>query len=393
MTWTQLSFKEWQRRPLRTSLTTLGVALATAALFSLLSFQRGYREGVRQELDCLGAHVLLVPKGCPYDAASMALHGASWPCYLKQRYLQEVCAVPEVAIAAPIFMAAVYDAGGIQTVYEGVETNILALKPGWRIEGHFPLREGDMLLGSEVARHYGWRLGQEVPLPGRSAQTGHVAGILAPTQGAEDNFIRMLLPDAQQRFNHPFELTHILVRLRDPDDLDRAVSQLRGCDAGLAMNVVPLAHVFHTIQSLVNSTRLLLGCIAGVALLVAGAGVSNTILMAVAERRRELAVLRAIGASRTDIFRLVWLETLQTCFSGAVIGIIVAFLASRSVEAWVRSKLAFAPTSALIRWEWWIAIACGACALILGSLAGLLPAWRAASIAPMITIRKAGGRA
>jgi putative ABC transport system permease protein len=97
-------------------------------------------------------------------------------------------------------------------------------------------------------------------------------------------------------FNHPFELTHILVRLRDPDDLDRAVSQLRGCDAGLAMNVVPLAHVFDTIQSLVNSTRLLLGCIAGVALLVAGAGVSNTILMAVAERQRELAVLRAIGA-------------------------------------------------------------------------------------------------
>jgi len=58
------------------------------------------------------------------------------------------------------------------------------------------------------------------------------------------------------------ELTHILVRLADPDDLDNAVSQLRGCDAGLTMNVVPLAQVFHAIQSLVNSTRLLLGCIA-----------------------------------------------------------------------------------------------------------------------------------
>src|SRR5580765_1751417 len=172
MTWFELSVKEWQRRPLRTSVTTAGVAIAIAALFSLLAFQLGYRDGVRGELDHLGAHVLLVPKGCPYDAASMALHGASWPCYLKQRYMQEVCAVPEVAIAAPIFMAAVYDAGGAQTVYEGVETNILALKPGWRIKGHFPLREGDMLLGSEVARQYGWRLGQEVPLPGRSAQTG-----------------------------------------------------------------------------------------------------------------------------------------------------------------------------------------------------------------------------
>jgi cell division protein FtsX len=85
----------------------------------------------------------------------------------------------------------------------------------------------------------------------------------------------------------------ILVRLADPDELDNAVNQLRGCDAGLTMNVIPLAHVFHAIQSLVNSTRLLLGCIAFVALLVAGAGVSNTILMAVTERGREIGVLRS----------------------------------------------------------------------------------------------------
>src|SRR5271169_4016925 len=118
MTWLRLSLREWQRRPLRTAVTAGGVAIATAALFSLLAFQRGYRDGVRRELDRLGAHVLLAPKGCPYDAASMALHGASWPCYLKQEYLAEVRAVREVAAAAPVFMAALYDAESTQTVYE-----------------------------------------------------------------------------------------------------------------------------------------------------------------------------------------------------------------------------------------------------------------------------------
>src|SRR5262244_694513 len=97
MTWTQLSLKDWQRRPLRTGVTAAGVAIAVAALFSLLAFQRGYREGLRRELDRLGAHVLVVPKGCPYDAASIALHGASWPCYLKERYLAEVRSVPVIA--------------------------------------------------------------------------------------------------------------------------------------------------------------------------------------------------------------------------------------------------------------------------------------------------------
>jgi putative ABC transport system permease protein len=392
MTWTQLSLKEWQRRPLRTAITAAGVAIAIAALFSLLSFQHGYREGVQQELGRLGAHVLLVPKGCPYDAASMALHGATWPCYLKERYLDEVRSVPGVAAVAPVFMTAVYAGDGTQTVYEGVDKNMLMLKPNWRIEGRFPQREGELLLGSEIARRLDCQVGEKMNVPGGRAEKGLVVGILAPTQGAEDTFILMRLSDAQRRFDHPSELTHILVRLADPNDLERAVSQLRGCDAGLAMNVVPLAHVFRTIQSLVNSTRVLLGCIAAIGLLVAGAGVSNAILMAVGERRQEIGVMRALGASRFDIFRLIWSETLQTCFGGALIGVGLAFIGSRAVEAWVRSNLPFAPTDGLIRWEWSTAVACLTCALLLGCLAAFLPAWRAASVPPMMSIRNPGGR-
>jgi len=391
MTWFQLAVKEWQRRPLRTVVTATGVALATATLFSLLSFQDGYREGVSHELERLGAHVLVAPKGCPYDAASMALHGASWSCYLKERYLEEVRAVPGVATAAPVFMAALYGDEGTQTVYVGVETNILALKRGWQITGKFPQEPDGVLAGSEAARRYKWRLGERVALPGLRGSMGTVNGILAPTQGADDTFIFLGLPDAQRLFKHPNELTHILVRLDDPKDLDGTVRQLRGCDAGLAMNVIPLAHVFRTIQSLVNSTRALLGCVGLVAMLVAGAGVSNALLMAVAERTREIGTMRALGASPGNIFRLIWLETVQVCLSGGVAGIAAAFLASRAVETWVRSKLPFAPTDALLRWEWWLAMACLGCALVLGSLAGLVPAWRAARVSPMRAMRTGGG--
>lgn len=392
MTWAGLSFKEWERRPLRTCISTAGVALAIAAVFSLLAFQSGYQAGVRAELDRLGAHVLVVPKGCPYDAASIALHGANWPCYLNQRYLAEVRSVPQVATAAPVFMAALYDAAEAEAVYVGVETNIVALKRGWRIRGKFPAGPSDLLLGSETARRHGWQMGQRVALPGLPGQTGTVTGVIAPTQGPDDTFIYLPLAGAQQLFKHPNELTHILVRLANPDDLDRAVAQLRGCEAGLSMNVVPLAHLFHTIQSLVNSLRVLFGCIALVALLGAGAGVTNTILMAVAERAREIGVMRALGASRGDIFRLIWLETIQVCFTGAIAGAAAAFLLSRSIEGWVRARLPFAPTDPLIRWQWGIAAACLVCAVALGGLAGFLPAWRAARLSPMTAIRTGPAR-
>lgn len=153
------------------------------------------------------------------------------------------------------------------------------------------------------------------------------------------------------------------------------------------MNIVPMTHLFRTIQELVNSTRLWLGCVAVVALLVAGAGVANAVLMAVAERTREIGVLRAIGASRADVFRLFWLEALQLCVVGAASGILLAAGASRFVESWLRSRLPFAPADALVRVEWPVAVATLVGAVVLGSLAALMPAWRASRLQPIEAIR------
>src|SRR5882724_5693646 len=127
MTWLRLAIKNAGRRKIRTLVTMLGVAIAVAALFSLVAFQRGYQAGMQGELDRLGAHVLVVPKGCPYDAASIALHGANWPCYLKANYLDQIRNVPGVANAVPLMMNALYDTQtGGQTVYLGAEPGLLA---------------------------------------------------------------------------------------------------------------------------------------------------------------------------------------------------------------------------------------------------------------------------
>jgi putative ABC transport system permease protein len=390
MTWLRIALRNANRRRLRTLVTITGVAIAVAALFSLLAFQRGYQTGMQSELDRLGAHVLVVPKGCPYDAASIALHGASWPCYLKEEYLDRVRQTEGVATAAPILMNAVYTPSGAQAVYLGAEPGLLAVKRGWRIDGRFPTQGRDCLVGATVAQNLSLRVGQTFALPGLDGQTGRVAGVLAPTQGADDTFLYLPLAAAQRLFRRPRELTHILVRLQDPNDLDKVVGGLRACEAGMDMNVVPLAHLFETIQGLVNTTRTLLGCVALVALLVAGAGVSNTVLMAVTERTREIGVMRAVGASPGDIFRLIWLETVQVCLLGGLIGIVVALLGAHGVENWLRERLPFSPDGALVRPELSVMLLCLAGAILLGSVAGLLPAWRAARLSPVEAIRTGG---
>ena len=174
---------------------------------------------------------------------------------------------------------------------------------------------------------------------------------MQPTQGADDTFIYMPLADGAEPVQAPAQFTHILVRLTDPDQLDTVVNGLRGCEAGMDMNIVPLAHLFRSIQGLVSSTRALLLCVLVVALLVAGAGVSNTILMAVSERTREIGVMRAMGASQADVFRLIWLEAVQVCLAGGVVGVLIAMLGAGGVENWLRERLPFSPTTALVHAE------------------------------------------
>ncbi|HPT99190.1 MAG TPA: ABC transporter permease, partial [Armatimonadota bacterium] len=71
MVWFRLALKNLLRRPVRTTLTVAGIAVAIAVLYSLLEFQRGYERGLREDLNALGAHIMVVPKGCPYEASTI----------------------------------------------------------------------------------------------------------------------------------------------------------------------------------------------------------------------------------------------------------------------------------------------------------------------------------
>ena len=296
---------------------------------------------------------------------------------------------PFVACAAPVLMTALYEekTGG-QQVYCGVEKNILQLRKSWKITGAFPQRSGELLVGAELARTNRWQVGQTVNLPGLKERQGQIAGILQPTQGADDLFIFLPITDAQRYFRHPGELTHILVQLSDPERVNSVVEELRGCDAGLEMTIVPLSHLFQTIQHLIENTRLLLACVAIAALLAAGCGVSNTILMAVSERTREIGVLRALGASPDTVFGLIWAETIALCLVGGLGGLALAVGGASVVEAWLRQQLPYAPPERLIAPDVMVILSCLGICLLLGTFAALLPAWRAARLSPTEAIRE-----
>ena len=111
----------------------------------------------------------------------------------------------------------------------------------------------------------------------------------------------------------------IAIRLRDPELLREASERLQRIPGA---QVVTLTEMMGTFLNLVGAVRTLLFSIALVAMTVSVLGVFNTLLAAVVERTNELSVMRAIGASRSQIIALITTEALLLTGAGSLAGIV-----------------------------------------------------------------------
>ncbi len=136
--------------------------------------------------------------------------------------------------------------------------------------------------------------------------------------------------------------------------------------------------------------NVMLASVGGLALFVASLGIVNTMLMAIYERTREIGTLKAIGASRGDIRGLFMLEAGMIGLLGGALGILGGWLVGillNQVIGWYieRERLPIAATFFVT--PWWLALAALGFAALIGILAGLYPAARAARLDPLVALR------
>jgi len=390
MTWFYLAFKNLVRRPTRSTLTVLGVAIAIAVLYSLFQFQQGYRSRLKEELGALGAHVMVVPKGCPYEAATIALHGGKWPRYMDEALLDKVQRNPGVAQAAGVIMDAVFLPDGRNVILLGIDEDYAKLRPAWKLRGEWwgdgigPGADSTVILGSTVAEEAGVEPGDYWTIPGKDVKL-RVSAVLERTKTQDDGFAFLPRRALQRLFGLEGKLVMILIKAKHVDRTEELVASLRADEVD--MNVFPLTELLKTIGDLMASTRVFVSAVIVIALVIGGVGVLNTVLMAVFERTREIGMMKAMGASRGDVFRLVWAETVLTALAGGLVGVAIAIASSRLVEVLIRGMIPFAPEGSLIGFSAATAFACIGLSLVLGLAAGFYPAWRAASVRPVEAIK------
>jgi putative ABC transport system permease protein len=404
MDFLQLAIKNLLRRKTRTLLTLLGIGAAIAVLYSLQEFQRGYEKGLQDEMSQLGAHIMVVPKGCPYEAATIVLHGGKWPRYMEESYYDQIRKVSRVSQAAPILMDAMINpALNDNKIFLGITEDYGKLRPKWSIEGKdfSSDRAHEVILGTSIAEKLGLRPGDTFRLrqdaggraAGKEDADLRVVGQLEQTGTQDDGFIFMPLHTLQQIFKLPGKIVVVLVRAEKIDSatLEHVTQDLRAL--GGNMNIFPLSELLDNALQLMQVTRVFVLAIVIVAIAIGAVGVLNTILMTVFERTKEIGMMKAIGASSGDVFALIWTETILLCTAGGFAGIGIAVASARGVEWFLRKALASQfsalPQTTLIGFSYPVVLACVALSVGLGVLAGFYPAWRASAVRPIEAIRGA----
>jgi putative ABC transport system permease protein len=390
----QVAYKNLLRKKVRSGLTLLGIALSAWVLVSLFGFNRGYERALNRDIDNMGFQVLVTAKGCPYEAATLMLKGGTGLRYMNESIVDDVLKHPEVEKITPMLMAAIFDpnkgeSGGISAflgvdpaTYPPMKSYLRFQQGGWFADPD----AYEAVVGYEAAELEQREVGDKLLIPEKNVELT-VVGVLSRTGTQDDGTIFVPLRTVQKVFGQEGKLTAIGIKIKKDANISLVEQKLYDLPD---VQVVSLAQVKETIMSLISTAKMMVFSIALIAILIAMLGVVNTILMSVFERFQEIGIIKSIGAMPWDVFKLVWVETIILCLLGGCLGIGFSFVLSKITETLIRSLLPYTPTGSLVVISPGLGLLTITMVLAIGIVSGLYPAWRAARVRPLESIRSEG---
>jgi putative ABC transport system permease protein len=360
----------WRRR-LRTALTLCGIGMGIEAFVALVGFSRSFEHAWLEMYESAGTDLAVVQKTFLNTSINQSVEPA-----LK--------AIPQIEIAAPMVLNMMSVTPEVNTLVYGWRANTFEFS-ALKILGGQRFEDGkqEVMLGELLAGSLNKKVGDTLDLQG---STFTVVGIFRSGSALEEGAIIMPLDQMQSLSDMQGKVTAYHVRLKpappgvSPDEWrqqaeDAVLKDLPGLRAVPAAEraannqLVTLAHAAAWGTSLI-------------ALLVAALGIANTVAMSVFERTKEIGVLRAMGWSRWRVMMLILMEAAALGLAGGIVGVALGWAALHVLSA-------LPQTASIVSTALPVATLVDGLlmAMLVGVVAGSVPAWRGAQLSPVEALR------
>lgn len=421
----------WKRR-LRTALTVLGVVIGTASIVVMVSIGIGMNKGFASQLENWGSLQVIdvYPSGgMEYDKETDSMKQTKKQDELNAKAVESFRQMEHVQAVSPVLEDYLYltagkymaDASiiGIEPgamtalgyqVAEGralTEEDSKAIVVGGSVEFYNPKLSWEMRYSSEPPKvdvlneklsltwdwNYGTRNADKSIKPIKVDAVGTLPAdgnnswsIIMPIKELENlQKEKKKWEESQSEGNTSSnsrkskEYERVMVKVDEIDNVQKVQQQIK--DMGFRAS--SLTDQLEAMKETTRMLRLVLGAIGAISMVVAAISITNTMVMAIYERTKEIGIMKVIGASLKDIKGLFLTEAAFIGFSGGIIGIIVSYGASFLVN-FVAQRQGSTMQSAI---PIWLALGGVAFSTAVGVIAGYLPAKRAMKLSALMAIK------
>jgi putative ABC transport system permease protein len=394
---TVIAFRALRRNKLRTILAALGMIIGVGAVIAMVSIGNGAKAQVEAQIASLGQNVISVFPGSMTSGGMRGGWGSASTLSIDDAdaIKREVPGALGVSVEVRDRQQVLANGLNWNTQVSGVSPDYLGVR-GW------PLSDGEFFTDNDVrttakvcviGKTVADQLFNGTDPIGQNIRVRNipmrVVGILS-SKGfnffGQDQDDVLLVPytTAMKRVTRRDRINSILIQTQSPDLMERIQADItsllqqrrQGREPDFTVrNQLELAEAANANNRIMT---ILLGCIAGISLLVGAIGIMNIMLVSVTERTREIGIRLAVGAHGKDVLLQFLTEAVVLSLVGGTLGILLGVGSSQAV-----SQLLKWPTQLSI---FWMILAVGGSAIV-GILSGFYPAMKASQLDPIDALR------
>jgi putative ABC transport system permease protein len=390
---------------LRSCLTLLGVLVGVFSIIVVMTAMRVMQGDIEKQFSRLSSQTFMVRKWPGIYFGGPEGFEKYWR--RKNITLAHGMAVQDKAtLALSVGVETSFWGGQVETRYKKTAPSVQLFgeTPGSFAARNWTLRDGRLLLDTDVeGTHdvcvlgnslatnvfpFGSPVGERLKINGINYT---VVGVLEPKGGSlggnQDNFAIVPVTTGLNRFGRWNRSLNLLVQARDRASYDDTVEQVRGI-LRVARKVPPGKEddfeifsndsLIAQFNSFTMAVRIGVSVVSSIALLAAGIGIMNIMLVSVTERTREIGIRRAIGARKRNIMTQFIMEAVVLCEVGGALGVVLGILGGNATAFFLKLTPVI-PVD-------WVIIGLVICSIV-GIVFGTYPAYKAANLDPIESLR------